>query len=152
MSLNRQNYIMKHGTFATLRETFTYRDVVVEVDSQLEKAGVMYLMDTLHATRVERYHNLINYKDGDHNRTFNPDFICIINNKTHIVEVKQLWSGKQIHPYARTVPLKREALRAFCEAKSYGMLWLDYNEAPTLKSIYLELLKKNAAARKLVSR
>lgn len=147
-SIHRQNYIKQHGTFATPRETFSYRDVVIEVDSQLEKAGVMYLMDVLSATRIERYNNLINYKDENSNRTFNPDFICMINNKTHIVEVKQLWSGKQEHPYVRTIPLKKAALQQYCETKNYGMIWLDFNETPSLKSTYLDLLKKNAAAKK----
>lgn len=147
-SIHRQNYIKQHGTFATPRETFSYKDVVIEVDSQLEKAGVMHLIDVLNATRIERYNNLINYKDGNSNRTFNPDFICMINNRTHIVEVKQLWSGKQEHPYVRTIPLKKAALQQYCETKNYGMIWLDFNEAPSLKSTYLDLLKKNAAAKK----
>jgi hypothetical protein len=58
------------------------------------------------------------------------------------------WSGKQEHPYVRTIPLKKAALQQYCEMKDYGMIWLDFNEAPSLKSTYLDLLKKNAAARK----
>ena len=142
-SLRRQNYILNHGTFSTKRHSFTYKGTNVMVDSLLEKAGVIYMIDTLGATRVERYNNLINYRDGESHRTFNPDFICMINNKTHIVEVKQLWQGNQSHIYAKNIPLKREALKNYCDSKNFNMIWLDFNEAPDMRDIYIDVLDRN---------
>ena len=139
-SINRQNYLQTNGSFSTPREIFRYKDLVIEVDSNLEKAGIIYLIDILNAKNVERYKNLLNYWEGDAHRTYNPDFICKIDNKTCIVEVKQKWSNNSKHTYNRTIPLKRQALELFCKDKGYTMLWIDFESTPKLKQIYKEIL------------
>ena len=108
-SLNRQKYLKENGTFSTKREIFKYKNVEIEIDSNLEKAGIVYLIDELNATNIERYVNILNYWEGNSHRTFNPDFICNINGETNIVEVKQLWLKNTSHPYNGTIPFKREA-------------------------------------------
>lgn len=140
-SISRQKYIAKNGTFSTLRETFTYKNISIEVDSNLEKAGIIYLLDVLNAKKIERYKNLINYWENEAHRTFNPDFICEIDNKIHLVEVKQKWIKNTEHPYNRTIPFKREALEKFCTEKGYKMLWLDFDSAPKMKDIYKQFLR-----------
>lgn len=141
-SINRQNYLKEHGNFSTLRETFNYKDVVIDVDSNLEKAGIVYLIDELGANRIERFISILNYwEDGSH-RTFNPDFICRIDSKTCIVEVKQKWNIQSEHPYNRTIPYKQLALEKYCDDKGYKMLWLDFNTAPVLKTIYKRILNE----------
>lgn len=139
-SINRQKYLLEHGSFSTLRETFEYKDTIVEVDSNLEKAGIIYLCDALNAKDIERYKNLINYHEENSRRTFNPDFICRIDNQTYIVEVKQKWIKNTVHPYNRTIPYKKQALENFCKEKGYNMLWLDFDSAVGMKKIYREVL------------
>lgn len=141
-SLRMQEVVKINGPFSTKRDIFTYKNITINVDSILEKAGIIYLTDVLNATRIERFNNIINYRDGDKHRTYNPDLICYINNKTTIVEVKQIWQGDQEHEYARLIPLKREALKAFCDSRNFDMLWLDFNAAPDMRAIYRSLLKK----------
>jgi hypothetical protein len=141
ISLKRQKYLKENGNFSTLRESFTYGDITIDVDSNLEKAGIIYLKDKLNAKRIERFINILFYKDGDKTRTFNPDFICEIDGLTYIAEVKQKWLTNCNHSYNRNIPAKREALEKFCKEKNYGCLWIDFITAPELKSIYRNVLK-----------
>jgi hypothetical protein len=142
-SICRQKYIAKNGTFSTLRETFIHKDITIDVDSNLEKAGIIYLLDVLGAKRIERYKNLINYWEKEARRTFNPDFICEINSITHLVEVKQKWIKTSDHSYNRTIPYKKEALKNFCKDKGYKMLWLDFDSAPKMKEIYKQIMSRS---------
>jgi len=139
-SLRRQKYIQENGTFSTLRETFVYNQTIIQVDSNLEKAGIIYLLEHLHATCVERFNNLIWYNNGNENKTYNPDFICLINNQTYIVEVKQKWYNTSTHVYNTSIPYKKKALIEFCNAKGYQALWLDFDTAPEMKKIYKSVL------------
>lgn len=139
-SINRQKFLRESGTFSTKRETFEYKGTTIDVDSNLEKAGIVYLIDELGATNIERYVNILNYWEGDTHRTFNPDFICNIKNETCIIEIKQLWLKNSLHPYNRTIPLKRDALQKFCSDKKYHMLWIDFETTPLLKKIYKNIL------------
>lgn len=141
-SIIRQNYLKEHGNFSTLRETFSYKNTTIEVDSNLEKAGIIYLTDQLGAKHIERFISILNFWEDESHRTFNPDFICKIGNDTCIVEVKQKWNTTSSHPYNRTIPLKQQALEKFCKDKGYRMLWLDFNTAPELKPIYKQILDK----------
>jgi hypothetical protein len=140
LSVARQNYLKEHGNFSTKRESFTYKNLTIEVDSNLEKAGIVYLIDVLKATNIERFNNILNYWEGVAHKTFNPDFICTVDDKTHIIEVKQKWIKTSDHPYNKNIPLKYEALKKFCEEKNYNMLWIDFETTPELKKIYKEIL------------
>jgi len=140
-SLNRQNYLKENGNFSTIRESFTYKQIKVEVDSNLEKAGIIYLVDILKAKKIERYKNLLNFWEGESHRTYNPDFFCIVDGSACIVEIKQKWIKTSNHSYNRTIPLKKQALEAFCKDKGYRMLWLDFDSAPELYQIYRNILK-----------
>lgn len=140
-SLKRQEYIKEHGTFSTLREIFTYKSTTIDVDSNLEKAGVVYLTDVLEVTRIERFYNILNFWEGESHRTFNPDFICRLKNgRTALVEIKQKWIEYSNHNYNRTIPLKKKALEAYCRACDYDMLWLDFDSALEMKQIYRKIL------------
>lgn len=141
LSMKRQNFLKQNGNFSTIRETFSYKDTTIEVDSNLEKAGIVYLKDKLGAKRIERFENILFYNDGDNKRTFNPDFICEINGISHIVEVKQKWIKACNHPYNKNIPAKKTALEKFCISKNYGCLWLDFKSVPELKPIYKNILK-----------
>lgn len=147
-SIKRQNYLKQYGNFSTPRETFSYKNSTIEVDSNLEKAGIIYLLDELKVVRIERFSNLINFKEGNLNRTFNPDFICKLQNgESAIVEVKQKWNNKSTHPYNRTIPLKREALRQYCVNNKMTMIWLDFDESSKFKQIYFNLLRERRKPR-----
>lgn len=140
-SLKRQEYIKEHGSFSTLREIFTYKSTTIDVDSNLEKAGVVYLTDILGAIRIERFYSILNFWEGDAHRTFNPDFICRLKNgRTALAEVKQKWIQCSDHDYNRTIPLKKKALEEYCSAYDYDMLWLDFDNAPEMKQIYKQIL------------
>lgn len=140
-SINRQKYLSIHGSFSTLREKFEYKDTLIEVDSNLEKAGIIYLIDILQAKDIQRFKNLINYHEKDSRRTFNPDFICRVDGQTCIVEIKQKWIKNTEHSYNRTIPHKKEALAHFCKKNKYKMLWLDFDSASEMKKIYKQVLK-----------
>jgi len=140
-SIQRQKFLEKNGNFSTPREVFTYKNVCVEVDSNLEKAGIIYLIDKLNAQRIERFKNLIHYNDGTKNRTYNPDFICSISGTTHIIEIKQKWNSTSKHIYNTSIPHKKKALENYCLEKGYISLWLDFDTTPCLKAIYSKVLK-----------
>jgi len=142
LSVHRQEVLKKTGNFSTPREMFTYKHVTIEVDSNLEKAGIIYLLDYLNASRLERFHNIISYKEGKQTRTFNPDFICEIEGKTCISEVKQKWISSSNHNYNRNIPLKKKSLQEFCDNRGFKCLWLDFETTPILKKIYKQILKE----------
>jgi hypothetical protein len=144
LSIKRQSYLKEHGNFATKRETFEYKNTIIETDSNLEKAGVVYLIDVLNVSRIERFHSILNYWEGKAHRTYNPDFICILEDgKSCVVEIKQPWTNKSNHPYNRTIPIKKITLEKFCADKNMKMLWIDFNSCPQLKDIYKKILKEN---------
>lgn len=141
LSIKRQEYLKTNGNFATTRESFTYKDVTINVDSKLEKAGIVYLIDILKATRIERFINILNYWEGDIHRTYNPDFICQLETgESCIVEVKQRWTAKSNHSYNRTIPFKKIALEKFCKDHNMLMLWMDFDTCPQLINIYKKIL------------
>ena len=148
-SLYRQQYLKENGNFSTPREFFTYKDTNIEVDSNLEKAGIIYLTNILNANTIHRFNNIIYYKMNNKNKTYNPDFICRINEQTYIVEVKQKWISTSNHIYNASIPYKKVALEKYCAEKGYKHLWLDFDTAPELKAIYRKILKdrKSSSAR-----
>lgn len=140
-SLKRQEYIKEYGAFSTPREIFSYKHTTIDVDSNLEKAGIVYLIDVLEATRIERFYNILNFWEGESHRTFNPDFICRLkNNRTALVEVKQKWIATSNHNYNRTIPLKKKALEEYCKNCDYEMIWLDFDSTPEMNKIYKQIL------------
>jgi hypothetical protein len=142
ISIQRQKYLEKNGNFSTPREHFTYKNTSIEVDSNLEKAGLIYLIDKLNAVSIERFKNILIYNDGIKNKTYNPDFICYINNQTHIVEIKQKWTSKSNHKYNLHIPHKKKALEEYCNKNNYKCLWIDFDTVPDLKLIYKKILKE----------
>lgn len=109
--------------------------------SLLEKAGIIYLVDNLNAINIERFKNIISYNDGSSSKTYNPDFICFIKNETYLIEIKQPWTSNSDHIYNSSIPFKKKALHDFCSKNNYKYLWIDFNSAPELKSIYKNVLK-----------
>lgn len=141
LSIHRQKYLEKNGNFSTPREDFIYKDINIEVDSNLEKAAIVYLIDSMNAESIERFKNILQYNDGIKKRTFNPDFICSINEQTYIIEVKQKWTSSSIHKYNVNIPHKRKALEEFCLKKNFKLLWMDFDSIPELRPIYKRILK-----------
>lgn len=141
LSLHRQKYLEKNGNFSTPRETFVYKDINIQVDSNLEKAGIIYLIDNMNAKTIERFKNILHYNDGTKNRTFNPDFICSIEEQTYIIEVKQKWTSSSNHKYNINIPHKKKALEEYCFEKNFKTIWMDFDSIPELKSIYKNILK-----------
>lgn len=142
ISIKRQEYLKQNGNFSTPREIFEYKDIIINVDSNLEKAGIVYLKDVLNATRLERFNNILNYNDGIKNKTYNPDFICLIEEETCVVEIKQKWTSKSNHIYNLNIPHKKKCLEDFCEKNNFKILWLDFESTPELKKIYKKILKE----------
>lgn len=141
-SINRQNYLKLNGSFFTSKEDFVYKTVSMKVDSNLEKAGIIYLVDILGCSRIERFRNILNYSENGKHRTYNPDFICKTpEGQTAIVEIKQKWISNNNHFYNRTIPYKKDTLKKFCDKNNYIMLWIDFETSPQLKSIYKTVLK-----------
>lgn len=142
LSIQRQKYLEKNGNFSTPRENFVYKNTNIEVDSNLEKAGIIYLIDKLNATSIERFKYILTYNDGNKNKTYNPDFICFIKKQTHLIEIKQRWTSKSNHKYNINIPHKKKALEEYCIKNNYKCLWIDFDSVPELKSIYKQILKE----------
>jgi hypothetical protein len=141
-SLHRQQVLNTKGPFSTQRRLFEYKGVTVECDSFLEEAGVVYLVDVLGAKCISRYENILNFYEGEAHRTFNPDFWVIgADNTPIIVEVKMLWLEGNSHSYNRNIPLKKIALKRFCDSKGFGFIWLDFDYDLEFKRIYRAHLK-----------
>lgn len=138
-STARQNR-MNHAEFTSMSEQFTYKDETVRVESNLEKAGIIFIIEKFGASNLERFKGFIPYRDGDIERGYNPDFVCVIDGVTTIVEVKQPWSKNVDHHYNQTIPLKQEALKAYCEEHNYNMMWVDCVKDVDFKQIYKNVL------------
>lgn len=127
------------------RRRISYKSVQVEVDSFLEEAAIQMIVDELNASNIQRFKSILTFKEEGVTRRFNPDFICHINQRIVVVEVKQAWNRNSKHSYNRTIPLKRAALEKFCIDRNYSMLWVDSIEFPQLKSFYTKILKSRDA-------
>lgn len=139
--------LLKEGFNTPFSQKFNYNEKEYIVDSILEKAAIIYLTDALNATRIERFSNIINYTHNNITHKYNPDFICEINTKTTIVEVKlpyiknKIFKESKIEKYNSHIPAKQKALKEFCENKNYDMLWLT-TENPHIKQIYRRIRKE----------
>jgi len=146
LSVNRSKFLLKNGTsnFKTKREIFTYKNVEnIECDSKLEQAAIIYLIDIFKAERIERFKSILNFWNNDSHRTFNPDFYVKKDNDIYIVEVKMTWEKDIDHIYNNFIPLKKEALKLFCDNKGYTMIWLDFDYDRKFKPIYRKWLYNN---------
>jgi hypothetical protein len=139
-SVNRHR-VIKDSKWESKRTIFKYGDFIVECDSKLEQTAVIFMVNTMNITKIERFHNLINYWENNSHRTFNPDFWTIIDNIPTIVEVKMEWKGSPDHYYGRTVPYKREALQKYCNSENINYLWLDTSNIEFNK-LYYKVLKQ----------
>ena len=138
----RSKYILENGTnnFNTKQEIFSYKFVNnILLDSKLEKAGIIYLIDEFKADSITRYNNILNYTENGYKKAFNPDFYVKKDNQVYIVEVKMKWSENSIHHYNRTIPLKKEALMEYCSRNEFNMILLDFDYDLKFKQIYYSL-------------
>lgn len=141
-SINRQKQLEKIGTsnFNTKRSNFSYKFVSdFPIDSNLEKAAVIYLVDIFGIEKIEKFKNIISFKEGEYHRTFNPDFYVKKNGQVYIVEVKMRWCNNSEHIYNRNILLKKEALKTFCDKRNFNMIWLDFDYDIQFKKIYNNL-------------
>jgi hypothetical protein len=118
--------------------------VIVSCDSKLEAAGVIFLVDHMGASKIDRCTSIINFKDDlNINHKFNPDFyVTTSDDRRIIVEVKQVWrQSPNINKYNRFFEEKREALINFSSSKGLESLWLDFDYDPAFQKIYRKLLK-----------
>ena len=86
---------------------------------------------------------VLNFWNNDSHRTFNPDFYVKKDNDIYIVEVKMTWEKDIDHIYNNFIPLKKEALKLFCDNKGYTMIWLDFDYDRKFKPIYRKWLYNN---------
>lgn len=134
---------MEKGTnnFNTKQEDFSYGFVKnIKIDSKLEQAAIIYLIDVFKADKIEKYKNILNFWENEHHKTFNPDFYVEKEGKVFIIEVKMKCSEKSTHTYYTTIPYKKIALQKYCDEKGYEMIWLDFDYDCELKKIYRKLL------------
>lgn len=144
LSIIRSQKLLLNGTdnFKTKQESFTYKHIKnIMCDSKLEMAGIIYLVDIVKADEIENFNNILNFWEGEAHRTYNPDFYVRKNNKRIICEVKMPWSKQSDHIYNRTIPLKKQVLKKYCDEKGFEMMWLDYDYDPRFKQIYNRLIK-----------
>lgn len=149
-SLNRSAILLEKGTsnFKTKIESFDYKFLKnFKVDSKLEKAGLIYLIDILKFENIEKFQSILTFKEGEITRRFNPDFYCKKDDKIFIVEVKMKWIKTSNHIYNRTIPLKKEAIKKFCEERNYEMIWLDFDYDIEFKKIYKRVCSSKAEQR-----
>lgn len=139
-SLTRQK-IITNKKWENRRTTFSYKEFSIECDSKLEEAAVIYIVDNFKCSSLSRFVNLINYREGNKHRTFNPDFWAILSNTPTIIEVKMKWKENSQNHYGRTIPLKKEALQDFCSNRGLGFMWLD-----TSNKQFVEVYRKHLRA------
>jgi len=145
LSIKRSKYLLENGTsnFKTKREKFTYKFIKdIECDSKLEQAAIIYLVDTFKADKIYRFKSILNFWENNIiHKTFNPDFYVKKNNDIFIVEVKMVWQSNIDHPYNNNIPLKKKALKSFCDSKGYEMIWLDFNYDKKFMSLYRKMIR-----------
>lgn len=126
------------NNFSTRVSNFTYRGTTINCDSKLECAAVIYLTEIKQATQIEKFRGILSFKDEvNRTRKFNPDIICMINGKTTIVEVKQVWNTTcNINSYNKYFNEKKASLEKYCCRNNYDSIWLDFNYDNKLKEIY----------------
>lgn len=142
-SLKAVKRIIKLGTnnIKSHSGIFEYKSFSGHVDSNLERAGVIYIIDCLGASKIERFTNILSYRDSKNNiKYFNPDFYCKIGEDIYIIEVKMKWDGiNNNHDYYSSIPYKKKALIQFCSNHNFKTIWLDYDYDKRLKLIYKKL-------------
>lgn len=117
-----------------------YRGFTVEVDSKLEHAAVMWLVDEWNADSISRFNSILRYWDSEVHRRFNPDFMVTAGGKRYVVEVKLPYVSHYKSSYFGTIPFKRLALQNWCKENDFEMLWLDFESYPTLKTYYAQVV------------
>lgn len=144
-SANRAKYLQEHGTtnFAIRVAGFTYKNITIDCDSRLETAAVVYLVDVVGATSIERVRSILTYKDDDGmTRRYNPDFYVRVGGDRLVVEVKQTpaRSSRQ-NSYNRFFPQKKKALEDFATARGMRYMWLDFEYDKRFKTLYQRMIK-----------
>lgn len=144
LSKQRIKKILENGTSnKSTQLDFEYKGHFLKCDSKLEAAGLIYLIDELKASKIERFKSILSFKDKDNvNHRFNPDLFAIIDNKPYIIEIKQLWKNSITdNNYNKFFEEKKKAIKLFAEERNYNWIWLDFNYDKKFKQIYNRLLR-----------
>lgn len=144
-SKNRISFLMKNGTtnFNTKQQDFSYKIVNnIMVDSKLEMAAIIYLVDIFKADKIERYRNILFFRDeNDKTRRFNPDFYVKKEGSIYIVEVKQKWNKDSNHIYYKYMKHKKQAIIDYCSRRNYNYIWLDSDYDCKFNKLYYSVLR-----------
>jgi len=153
LSKKRIDKILEMGTSNTWTKqgNFHYKDHIIMCDSKLEKAGIVWLIDYFKADKIERFKSILNFKDEEITRRWNPDFFIKKGSKRYIVEVK-MPARKGKSDYFETIEKKKKSLIEFCNQHKYGMIWMDFDNYPELRRIYKNILKLDAPVSPLSSK
>lgn len=147
--------VMARGTnnISARVPSFTYKHTTIDCDSKLEAAAVKYLIDVMNASSIDRCTSIVNYKDPEgKSRRFLPDFFVRIEDKSYIVEVKQVYrKASSVNLYNRFFSEKQDALRNFCTEKHLGYIWLDFDFDKAFEKIYKKTLREFAGQARKVS-
>ena len=143
-SYQRVKWLKENGTsnFATRQDDFNYKIAHnISLDSILEKAAIIYLIDVFGAEKIENFNDELQFED-EHGfkHFFLTDFYMEKGNNKYIVEVKMPWIGSCDHIYNKFIPNKKQALKEFCIDKGFEMLWLDFNYDKRFANIYTKTL------------
>jgi len=140
MSKHRVIWLKEHGTsnFATKQDNFSYKFVCnISLNSILEKAAIIYLVDIFGATKIENFNQELFFIDENNvKHCFLTDFYVERNNEKFLIEVKMPWIGTSDHIYNKYIPNKKKALEDYCRINGYHCLWLDLNYDEKFKKIY----------------
>lgn len=146
ISKKRIENIIKNGTSNhSCKWELTYDNKVYMCDSKLEIASVIYMIEHLGAKNVERSCEVLYFTDK-HNKIhrYNPDFICDINGKTTIIEIKQdinkVTKRESFTNYRMFINDKKEALKKFAKEKDYDWMWITPNSSFDLRKLYRSIL------------
>lgn len=117
---------------------FSYNDIVVDCDSKLEAAAVIYLVDHCGAIDIERCTSILHYTGDDGvARRFLPDFYVRTATSRVLVEVKSVYKKElTVNDYNQNFGPKRKSLVDFGNNKGLETMWLDTDFDPRFKTIY----------------
>ena len=131
------------------RKEFHYNGNVVKTDSLLEIACLQWLVETYQPESISRAKLKLPYTDFEGiDRTYNPDFTFILDDKRYIVECKSTQhsrSKENTHwrRYTENAKIKKVCLEGYC--RDNGIEYIHYTQTmtPHEKSRYSKLKRAN---------